>query len=96
MYCYNKEELPKQVQDAVMLCEFMGMKWYDLYMDPNGELAITFEGELTPEQAETVNMHFLDLLYAQKEKYSNPDYEYHKGNTIVYTPDGENFKRLFV
>ena len=97
MYCYVKSELPAQVQNAITLCELQGMVWEDLYMDPQGELAVAFKGKLSEDQIKMVNMHFLDLLYGdtQEEKYNQIDYDYNNGKTSIFNPDGEDFKRIF-
>lgn len=103
MFTYNKEELPEKLHDAVLLCELMGMKWTSLYMDPKGELAISFEGKLLEEQIRNVQMHFLDIVYndtnmsrVKTEEFKDYIYLGNKQEgqrTVVYTPDGINYKK---
>ena len=43
------------LHDAVMLCEMQGYKLRSLYMDKDGECAVSFWGKLTEEQIKILN-----------------------------------------
>lgn len=101
MYLYKKSELKKypQFYDAILLCEYMDLQWKSIYMDNNGELAITFEGKLNEEQIKTVLMHFKDIIDGDTnvEKISCEyltDYEYDGETTRIFTPDGYDYHNL--
>lgn len=101
MYIYTKEDLKEypQFHDAILLCELSGLKWVSLYMDPSGELAITFDRLLTEERIKFVLMHFLDIIYNECNidainPKENVDYvyNYYKKQTQIFTPDGLDYR----
>lgn len=109
MIAHTKKELAKYPYflQAITLCELQGLKWNCLYMDPDGELAITFEGVLTEDNVRDVLMHFMDIIY-NDTNVSNistkKDVDYvvcnrhhadgHSEYTQVFTPDGLSYKNF--
>lgn len=104
---YYKENLPEVFKNAVMLCELTtdGAKFRSIYMDPNGELSINFDGHLSNEQVKTVIMHFKDIIdgdtnvdkittepFVDFVRWDSKNDKY----TQIFTPDGYNYKRFVV
>lgn len=102
MYISGKKELTKhpKFHQAIVLCKYAKMSWRSIYMDPDNELAIQFNGKLSIKQIKLVLRHFLDLIAGEYTEEINPqehvDYSYNwDGNswyTQVFTPDGWDFK----
>ena len=57
MIWHNVEEISIPfVHDAILLCTLAGMQLRSAYMDPNGELAIRFDGKLSEKDIAFVLM----------------------------------------
>lgn len=104
MIAFSKEQLAEypQLQDAITLCELGGLKFRSIYIDPDGEIAITFDRLLTEERVKFVLMHLLDIIYgdcnvsAIKPK-QDVDFVYNFAGrcTQIFTPDGLDFRPHF-
>ena len=85
-----------------------GEKLYNfrsLYMDPSGECAISYYGYLTEEQIKEVMINYCypyeDKCYDEVYPEKGVDYNYNelddaagKPFTIIYTPDGFDYRTL--
>lgn len=81
-------------------------KFRNLYMEESGECAISYYGRLTEQQIKEVMINFCypgeDKSYDEIHPTVWRDYEYLKGNasegnpnyTIIYTPDGLDYRTL--
>ena len=81
-------------------------KLRSLYMDKSGECAISYYGHLTEQQIKEVMINFCypgeDKSYDDIHPKVWKDYEYMKGNasegrpnyTVIYTPDGLDYRTL--
>lgn len=103
MYWSKIEEIDVPVlHDAALLCSMQGMKFRSLYMDPQGELAISFYGRLPIEKIREVLIQFHenpDALYSSVNPEEHVDYIYQNDHqegytTQIYTPDGVNYRKL--
>lgn len=91
------------LHDAVMLCEMQGFKLRSLYMDKDGECAVSFYGKLTEEQVKNILIQFYldDVLlddihpeYYKDYSYRTPRNNHEKEYTDIFTPDGINYRNM--
>ena len=92
------------LHDAAMVCEEIGHKLRSIYMDPSGECAISYWGDLSLEQRARVLQNYLpdDVPYeecyqmVQDRNYCQWifDKNHPNGYTMFYTPDGLDYKHL--
>lgn len=92
---YNR--LRETINSAVT---FLNREFKKCYMDPKGECAVTFGGELSldeiraflininPEVARTADVFKTYPVTRSK------DFDYIDGDTYIYTPDGINYREL--
>lgn len=90
-----------QLYNALILCILGKLKWRDLYMDPSGELAISFYGKLNEKQIRTVLMHFKDILEGEshvelQDLQPLREYQYFDDYTTIYTPDGYDYENMVI
>lgn len=91
------------LHDAVMLCEMQGFKLRSLYMDKDGECAVSFYGKLTEEQVKNILIQFYldDVLlddihpeYYKDYRYRTPRNNCEKEYTDIFTPDGIDYRSM--
>lgn len=95
MYYTSIEEIKyPELHDAVLLASVLmknrcNSQLKSVYMDPNGECAITFSGKLSDDDIEQIKLQFTSP-YADEITVSDEDYEYipKENVTRYYTPDG--------
>ena len=108
MYIYDKTELIEHpmLNQVVALSEMTAqVNWRSIYMDKQGELSVSFYGQLSKGQIKTILMHFKDLLdgdtdvnniscqYGFDYTYSSDD-NVLKEFTQVFTPDGYDYSQF--
>lgn len=92
------------LHDAVMMCEMQGFKLRSLYMDKDGECAVSFYGKLTEEQVKNILIQFYldDVLLDDIHPQYFQDYKYENGHntdkegefTQIFTPDGIDYRTM--
>lgn len=106
MYATNLNDIENAfLHDAVMLCEMQGFKLRSLYMDKDGECAVSFWGKLNEEQIKNILIQFYldDVLLDDINPVFNKDYTYRyevdpknggREYTDIFTPDGIDYKTM--
>lgn len=91
------------LHDAALVCKEMGHKLRSIYMDPNGECAISYWGNLSLEDRARIFLSYLpydapyeecyqmaqELGYCEWFKEDRPN-----GFTTFYTPNGIDYRKL--
>lgn len=107
---WNKNEIADVqydfLHDALYLINLHTPGFVSCYMDKSGELALTFEGELTEDQIKgalfELNIEFLSPYSAapigpsaEELKYGQThEYCYNTERTVVYSRDGIDYRRV--
>ena len=94
------------LHDATMVCEEIGHKLRSIYVDPNGECAISYWGDLSLIDRARVLQNYLPYDAPFEECYKmaqNKNYtrwfsectaKHPNGYTQLYTPDGIDYRKL--
>ena len=92
------------LHDAIIVCEMQGFKLRSLYMDKDGECAVSFYGKLTEEQVKNILIQFYldDVLLDDIHPEYYKDYKYEnrrnangeEGFTQIFTPDGIDYRTM--
>lgn len=92
------------LHDAVLVTQLLGYKFHSLYIDPLGECAVKYKGELSERDVATILQQFyiedISIHDIHPERYKDWEVDYIKhtdkvGFTTIYTPDGVNYKKIY-
>lgn len=94
------------LHDAALVCQEIGHKLRAIYMDPHGECAISYWGDLSLTNRARILQNYLpddvpfEECYQMVQDRTNckwfneGDSEHPNGYTIFYTPDGLDYRTL--
>ena len=107
MYATTVQDIENPfLHDAALVCEKKGFKLRSLYMDPSGECAVSYWGDISLMDSATILLNYLpyDAPYEECYKlakecnyrrwYKGDDKEHPNGFTQFFTPDGIDYRNL--
>lgn len=77
----------KDITNEKLLKAISPMAFKKLYIAPNAECSVTFEGELSESDIQ----NFFNKIGFKKRVEYLVDYSYYRGTTDIFTPDGWNY-----
>lgn len=94
------------LHDAALVCKLKGFNLRSIYVDPSGECAISYWGDISLQDSATILQNYIpddvdiNECYAMVKEgpyrrwFKSEDSTHLNGYTQIYTPDGINYKTL--